>query len=84
MSNKNDRPLPDAASLQLVQDVLAPIHQARLEALGRAGVAPLAYRCVEVDADDSNPVPHHAVGFEPVTGPAVAVVVGAKDNTTCY
>ena len=37
------------------------IDQARLEAFGWTGVAPLADRSVEVDADDSNAVPHHAV-----------------------
>ena len=82
MSDEDDGPLSNAAPLQLGQDVLAPVNQARLEALSRTGVAPLAHRGVEVDADHSNAVPHHAVGFQPIPGPAVAVVVGAgtKNN----
>ena len=82
MSDKHDRTLANAAALQLGQDVLAAIGQARLEAFGWTGVAPLADRSVEVDADDSNAVPHHAVGFKPVPRPAVAVVVGAGNRIT--
>jgi hypothetical protein len=75
--DENDRSLPDAAFLQLLQDVFASVHQARFEALLRARVAPLRDGCIEVDPDDSNPVPHHAVSLQPIARPAEAVVVGA-------
>ncbi len=81
MSDKYYGSFADSAFLQLLQDVIASIVQTGLEALFGTGVTPLRQVRVEVDPDDANAVPHHAVVFQPVTWPTVAVVVCAiKQN----
>ena len=77
MSDKYYGSFADSAFLQLLQDVVASIVQASLEALFGTGVTPLRQVGVKVDPDDANAVPYHAVVFQPVARPAVAVVVSA-------
>ena len=78
MTDEDDRPLPDAARLQLLEDVGTPVGKVRPEALAGARVAPLAEVRVEVDADDADVVVGAQLGH-PVAGPAVGVVGGADE-----
>ena len=80
MANKYDRSLSNSTLLQLLQDVVAPVHQARLEALLGAGVAPLAEVGVKVNSDHPDALTHHTVALKPVSGPAVAVTFSTENK----